>query len=170
MPHYHIWEHLQAVLNLIMLAYYHLYLVLKDDIIYFTLDWNVKNWLDKESHVQTVYNAIDFCYRQSLSVGKKICWEIQDGGQGPRYYGIFWRPGHVLNVWETEMTIDFAFTREGSNKEVTSIFSLILTMAERHAILDFHSVVYDVVSASRNMSISGFHCISLHKRRNVINN
>ena len=34
--------------------------------IYFASDQNVKNWLDKACHVRTVYNAIDFSYRQSV--------------------------------------------------------------------------------------------------------
>ena len=63
---------------------------------YFAVDYNVKNWLDKACHVQTVYKAIDFSHR--LSVGKKFHWEIQDGRQRPRCYGIFWWLGYVLNV------------------------------------------------------------------------
>ena len=42
----------------------------------FRLGIEVKKWLDKACHVQTVYNATDFSYRPS--VGKQICWEILD--------------------------------------------------------------------------------------------
>ena len=73
-----------------------------------------QNWLDKACHVQTVYNAIDFSYRPS--VGTNFYWEIQDSGQRPRYYGIFWWQGYVLNAWETETTflnpVNFVFTRK----------------------------------------------------------
>ena len=40
------------------------------------------------------------------------------------------------------------------NNGLTSISSLILTKAQHRFVLDFHSVVYDVVRASRNVTFS----------------
>ena len=50
--------------------------------------------------------------------------------------------------------VNFAFTQKRFHNEVKSIFSLILTTAYCRVILDFNSLVYDVVRRSRNITFS----------------
>ena len=50
---------------------------------------------------------------------------------------------------ECVLALTYTFTREKSNNKVTSTFSLILTTAQRHVVLDCHSGIYDVVTEFR---------------------
>ena len=111
--------------------------------------------------MQTVYNALDFSYRPS--VGKKSVEKSKMGDNVPVAMGfsgdqdIFWmykKQNRHFYVEYILLTIpaNFAFARERFNNDLKSISSLMLTTVQRRVVLDFHSVVDDVVRASRNVT------------------
>ena len=55
----------------------------------------------------------------------------------------------VKRLKECALALTYNFTREKSNNKETSTFSLILTTAQRHVVLDCHSGIYDVVTEFR---------------------
>ena len=106
--------------------------------------------------MQTVYNAIDFSYRPS--VGKKYVEKSKMADNVPVAMGcsgdqdVFWM--YKKQNLHFFIPANSAFTRERFSNELKSISSLILTTAQRRVVLGFHSVVYDVVRASRNVTFS----------------